>query len=105
MIEGARFHPLAWSDLDEAVDWYERRQAGLGEELWESVRDAVERAVTDPTFFPVEFQQMQRVRVDRFPYSVYYQVLHSTVVVMAIHHHSREWGDLEQRTRDQRDTS
>jgi len=37
-----RFHPLTKQDYDEAYEWYEDRQKGLGERFLEAVRNKIE---------------------------------------------------------------
>ncbi len=84
-----RWHPLARVELFEAVDFYEARAAGLGAALLEEV----ERSLVVVREFPAAAAPVRRparfVLVDRFPYSVVYQVSSSTITILAVAHHKR----------------
>jgi plasmid stabilization system protein ParE len=43
-----RLHPLTKQDYDEAYEWYEGKQKGLGERFLKSVRKKIEEIVLHP---------------------------------------------------------
>jgi plasmid stabilization system protein ParE len=86
--------PAAAADIDEAYLWYERRQAGLGDEFLTAVHSALDQVVAHPTRYPVVYRETRRVLVHRFPYLVFYRVYDETVVVVACMHgrgNPRRW--------------
>ena len=66
------FHPDAEVELNEAIEWYETREPGLGLDFATQVHAAVQRALA----FPFAWQEMggdiRRALVHRFPYGVLY---------------------------------
>jgi plasmid stabilization system protein ParE len=54
------FDPLAKRELDEARDYYNQRQPGLGTEFQEAVKDSVRRLREWPESGAVELQDVRR---------------------------------------------
>ncbi len=75
--------PAAAADIDEAFLWYERQQAGLGDEFLTAVQSALDNVVAHPTGYPVLHRETRRVLVHRFPYGIFYRVYREVVVVVA----------------------
>ncbi len=82
--------PAAAADIDEAFLWYERQQAGLGEEFLAEVQAALEKVVARPARYPVVHRETRRVLVHRFPYGIFYRVYGERVVVVACMHGRRD---------------
>lgn len=85
-----RLAPEVTQDLAQGYDWYEQRRPGLGEEFLESVETAFDAIRRDPKSCPEVFQSYRRALVRRFPYCVFYEVLHDTVTVYCIVHAARD---------------
>lgn len=92
--------PLADGDLLKAHDWYEDQRKGLGKEFRAAVRQAIRQIRSRPEGRPFFAHTVRRVRVDRFPYWVYYQVSPGLITVLTIFHASRNPADLEQALED-----
>ncbi len=82
--------PAAAADIDEAFLWYERQQAGLGDEFLTAVQSALDDVVAHPTKYPVVHRETRRVLVHRFPYGIFYRVYSEVVVVVACLHGRRD---------------
>jgi hypothetical protein len=63
------FHPVAESEFNAAIDWYEERLPGLGQAFALEVRHAVHRALAN-----------------RYPYGVLYAVEPDRIYVAAVMH-------------------
>jgi plasmid stabilization system protein ParE len=87
-----RWHRLAVRDLVGVVDYYNQQRAGLGDELAREIDIAIARLCNDPDTFPVVRGKVRRVRVDRFPYDVLYQVYTGMVQIVVVRHHKRRPG-------------
>ena len=88
------FHPKADGDLDEAVKYYEERQCGLGLAFAEEVYQAIRRACEYPDAWPKVSCNARRCLLNRFPYSVIFQVKADKFRVIAIanqHRHPDYW--------------
>jgi len=80
------FTSRAGDDVEEAYNWYESQQAGLGAEF-ESALGSVLRLVEQmPEAGPVVHRDVRRLLLHRFPYSLYYRLTDSTIEVRACLH-------------------
>jgi toxin ParE1/3/4 len=83
------FRHAAKDEFENAAIWHEERQTGLGGQFTSEVKNAVERASTDPEKFPVKYGAIRSVPVRRFPYSVFYIHEPLRIVVLAVFHTRR----------------
>jgi plasmid stabilization system protein ParE len=86
--------PEAEADIDNAFEWYEDREEGLGRDFLFEARSSMKRITAHPLSFPLALGKTRRVLLDRFPYSVYYTVIDATIKVTACIHqrrHPRVW--------------
>ena len=81
-----RLRPRAEADLEEARDWYEERQAGLGEQFIDAVALAMETLAAAPERQPEYYRGFRRLLLSRFPYKVFYRVEGSSVLVFRVLH-------------------
>jgi plasmid stabilization system protein ParE len=84
-----RLREEAESDLAEAAAWYERQRVGLGHEFLDEVMNILESTGVRPFSFPEVHRGIHRAIIGRFPFSVYYRVTGTQVVVLAIMHSTR----------------
>lgn len=91
------FRPEARDELDEAYEWYERRQSGLGEALLTAVRDTLERIQARPESFALLYRDIRRGLTRRFPYGIFYRVEPERIVVLAVYHGQRDPKGWQQR--------
>lgn len=101
----ARGHldPAAAAELDEAAEWYENQQAGLGRDLVVEVGAAIRALASSPgAGSPIDGIRpgldVRRVRVARFPYQVVYVTIDEDVYVIAVAHERRQPGYWSDRT-------
>lgn len=88
-----RFHRLAAREYRDARAWYDRRRAGLGNDLEAEVERAVGRIITHPTSRPVFRDPYRRVQLRRFPFALYYHITDDTLIlVLAVAHARRRPG-------------
>jgi plasmid stabilization system protein ParE len=82
--------PEAEADLAEARDWYEGRQAGMGETFLAAVDGAFAGVQQTPELFPRAFRDVRLARVKRFPFVVLYRIDDDQITVVAVYHTSRD---------------
>ncbi len=63
------FTPAARAELIEAEDWYEIQQPALGHRFRQEIEAVIARMRENPFQFPVVFQDVQRARLHKFPYT------------------------------------
>jgi plasmid stabilization system protein ParE len=84
------FRMEAQSEFDQAFDWYESKQPGLGIDLLNCVAEALKRIELMPESSVQVFEDIRRAVVHRFPYSVFYRIEESQIVVLAVFHTKRD---------------
>jgi len=75
---------LAEGDLEEAEDWYNEQQPGLGSEFRGAISDLFGRLTDNPRIYPRVHGDVHRAVLRRFPYLVYFLIEGSHVVVLAV---------------------
>lgn len=84
------FRPIAELEANEAYDWYEEREKGLGERLRHSIKQAIDLIQARPLTFPVVFgSNVRHAVIQDFPYRIVFSVDNDTIVIFAIFHASR----------------
>jgi plasmid stabilization system protein ParE len=83
------FRPEVRDELDEAYSWYENQQTGLGDEFLECVDEVLNKICQLPESYAVVYSDIRRAVLQRFPYAVYYRIVSSRIIVIAIFHGRR----------------
>ncbi len=84
-----RFHDLIQKDYDEAYEWYEKHQVGLGDRFLKAVRFTLEQIFQEPEIFSCRAdKKFREAKVNSFPYVVVYRIIKRsrTISVISIHH-------------------
>jgi len=84
-----RRHPLVRVDLQEAYDWLEEEESGLGERFKADFLATYRRLAVGPQHFAVRFAGIHRINLARFSYGIFYVVTDSEVRVLAVLHAAR----------------
>lgn len=86
MSRKATFTPEAIGDVDESYRWYEDREPGLGEEFLRAVEACVSTIQRFPSMYPVASDEFRRAPTRRFPFEIFYEVHHESIVVYSVFH-------------------
>jgi plasmid stabilization system protein ParE len=92
------FRDDARAEFDEAHDWYEDQEPGLGDRFSEHVQEVLDRIAANPELHQVVHKDIRRGIVRDFPYTVYYRVLLDEIRVIAVFHGSRNPGIWQSRS-------
>jgi plasmid stabilization system protein ParE len=84
------FRAEARDELEEAYNWYEDQEAKLGEDFLDRVDHVLDRIEQRPESYMVVFQDFRRAVISRFPYVIYYRIVSSRVIVIAVVHGKRD---------------
>ena len=82
--------PAAKAEMVEAQQWYEVQLPGLGRQFRSALDEQLARLLSDPLRFPIILDDIQRVRLTRFPYSLFFRIRNGVVGVMACFHARRD---------------
>ena len=85
-----QFADAAKIELDEAIKWFERQQAGLGKRFRAVIREATLRISHAPLLYPIELGEVRRIVVSEFPYILRYVVRGNVLWIVAVSHQHRK---------------
>ncbi len=81
-----RFLEPARKELEDAVDWYEAEQKGLGRLFLTDIHSALKRVGAFPDSCTMIAPGLRRCLTKRFPYMLVYGIDDGTVIVVAVAH-------------------
>ncbi|PHJ61997.1 toxin, RelE family protein [Nostoc linckia z18] len=81
--------PEAELDIQDAFEWYEQRDSGLGSEFVRAIDSCLALIGRNPLAYPVVYRQARRALIRRFPYGVIYVVEENVITVIACYHVKR----------------
>jgi plasmid stabilization system protein ParE len=87
-------HPDAQRELDEGIAWYEDDYPGRGRRFLDAVHAMAKQVLATPHRFTA-WRRGSDVRVavvERFPYSLFFRIEETSIVVYAVAHHKRRPG-------------
>ena len=90
------FDPQAQAEFDDVCRYYNPQKTGLGDDFTEMVRQGLRRVLTQPESCTVEFDDVRRRVLKRFPYKLLYSVETAHLYVIAVAHQHRKpsyWHD------------
>lgn len=76
--------PLASLEMIEAYDWYELQREGLGQEFLDELERFYYNLLRNPHSYSYYDQSVREGKIDRFPYTVVFEVLDKTIVVYSV---------------------
>jgi toxin ParE1/3/4 len=91
-----RIIPEAVRDVDDVVAYYEAQRAGLGKAFDDEVTRTILRICNSPTTGNRIAPETRICKTHRFPYGIVYQRQQAGIVVLSVHHLSRDpdcWTD------------
>ena len=87
MTRPIRFHPAAKRELNEAADFYDSEDLGLGGAFLDASERAFEQIQAFPESSPISLAPVRTKVLSAFPFSVIYWVTDDVIIVLAAAHH------------------
>jgi toxin ParE1/3/4 len=81
---------LAVIEMQEAFEWYESQEAGLGFDLIEKAEACFASITTMPQYYYNISDKERRIHLDKYPYKIIYFIKEDTIVVTSFFLASRE---------------
>ena len=78
-----RLSSLAALDLQQAREWFDQREDGLGDRFLASVEQTLERISQNADQYQVALLDLHRAPIRPFQYSIWYRVLPDESIVVA----------------------
>ncbi len=89
-IKKVKFAKEASNEFLDAVEWYELSAKGLGLRFTEEIDSTIERIKLNPDLYPSIVEDIKRIQVNKFPYSIFYKIEDDTLVILRIFHNKRK---------------
>lgn len=83
------FHAAADREAEEVADYYDRQLLGLGAEFYHELGTILDLLSLNPWMGVSYFGPYRRILMQRFPFSVYYEVADDRIRVVAVAHQHR----------------
>jgi plasmid stabilization system protein ParE len=83
------FHEAAELELNEAADFYDLRDPGLGGAFLDEVERSLDQIVRHPVAAPRAQGVVRKRILGRFPYSILYSIHEDQIRILAIAHQKR----------------
>ena len=97
--------PSAELDIQDAADWYEDEEIGLGGQFVDELRHVIQRISELPSQFPDVGRGARRALLKRFPYAIYFLLRgegdERAVILLAVLHQRRSPSVWRTRVRDE----
>ena len=77
-------------DMQEAFEWYEMQQPSLGQEFIGEVEESYKKISDHPFNYSAVNARFRRLKINRFPYLVIYEVEGDTIFINAVRHTSQK---------------
>jgi toxin ParE1/3/4 len=82
--------PQAEAEARASFRWYLARSAAAAEGFQVALKEAIDSLAEAPYRWPEVEEGIRRRLLNRFPYSILYEVDEHTVTIVAVMHHSRQ---------------
>ena len=84
------FLPLAKSELEDAVKYYNLQLPSLGDRYKSELKATIKRVAIFPTAFLEVKPEIRRCIMHKFPYNIYYSIQNNIILILAIAHQHRK---------------
>jgi ParE toxin of type II toxin-antitoxin system, parDE len=86
------FHPDFYFDIEQAVNWYNEQQKGLGDKFLLCVKKRVAELKNSALNFAIRYDDIHCLPLRKFPYMIHYNIdlERKSVKVIALFHTSRD---------------
>jgi hypothetical protein len=79
-------HPEADQELEAGAQWYEERQAGLGDDFLDEFERTLHRIVAEPERWRTIWGDHRKLNFHRFPYAIVYSLRADAIYIKAVMH-------------------
>jgi plasmid stabilization system protein ParE len=84
-----RLRGRALADVSKIRAWYRKIDPSLEDRFLESLNNGLDRIEARPLTYQAIYRNTRRALLYKFPYSIYYVVVDSRIIVLAVIHHKR----------------
>jgi plasmid stabilization system protein ParE len=93
------FHPEAEEEFNNAIDYYENAEPGLGYDFAIEAYSTIQRIIEYPKAWPQVDKEIRRSLVQRFPFGMLYSEEGDSIFILAVMHLHKKPGYWKTRKR------
>ena len=86
-------------DINQAVEWYEQQKKGLSKKFMTAVKNCTKIIKKNPYAFAIIFKKIRKIRTEKFPYSLFYELENHKITIFAVIHSSRSEENWKERVK------
>ena len=90
MIKKIKFAREASNEFLDSVEWYEARSVVLGLRFTDEIDSTIERIRLNPELYSSIVDDIKRIQVNKFPFSIFYKIEDDTLVILRIFHNKKK---------------
>ena len=83
------FSKISDLDIKDAVDYYNWKQAGLGDRFFENLLSKINKINTNPSSYSFRYENVRLARIDHFPFTIHFIDEPEVIVIIGVLHTSR----------------
>ena len=95
------YNPEVQNDIQSAVDWYNKQQAGLGKRFLSAAKKHLNALKDNAKHYAIRYDDIHCMPIKKFPHMAHYRIdsKNKTIKVEAVFHTSRDPERWYQRTK------
>lgn len=79
----------AEADFDKSYEFYSEDSPKVADTFFKQIKLGFEYIQQNPKSFPIAHKEVRKYVVKKFPFVIYYRIVHTVIQVIAIFHSSR----------------
>ncbi len=81
-MKALRVRRLAKIEIDEAFDWYESKEPGVGVAFLDDINASLKQIQQNPFLYVTTYRSTHRALLDVFPYALLYRVAKTSIILI-----------------------
>lgn len=80
-----QIEPEAIQDIQNAIDWYELQQKGLGKKFYDYLDSVLERLESNP-YYQIRYSNIRCLPLQKYPFMIHFSIdeINAIVIIRAI---------------------
>jgi len=83
------FSRISDYDIKDAVDYYNWKQVGLGDQFFENLLVKIEKISTNPNAYSVRYENVRFAKINHFPFTIHFINEPEVIIIIGVLHTSR----------------
>lgn len=71
-------------DIQEAINWYEKKQVGLGKTFVSEFRNTLKYIIENPAYFRRLGSSFREAKIRKFPFLVIYRIDKDKIIIFSV---------------------